>query len=88
ELNNKKIMKIAVVGGSGSSEISTILKKDKIDYFITSEIKWHTWIKNISDSFKILEIPHSVEKVFINTIKKKFLEIEFIEFLPNKISSF
>ncbi|MDE6645822.1 MAG: Nif3-like dinuclear metal center hexameric protein, partial [Malacoplasma sp.] len=33
ELNDKKILKIAVVGGSGSSEINTILKKDKIDYF-------------------------------------------------------
>ncbi|MDE5767396.1 MAG: Nif3-like dinuclear metal center hexameric protein [Malacoplasma sp.] len=88
ELDTKKILKIAVVGGSGGSEISTILKKDKIDYFITSEIKWHMWIKNVNDDFKILEVPHSVEKVFIDAIKKKFSEIKFIEFFPNKILSF
>lgn len=88
EKSIKKILKIAVVGGSGSSEISCIFKKDKINYFITSEIKWHTWIKNLNDSFKILEVPHSIEKVFIQTIKKKFSEIEFIEFYPNKILNF
>lgn len=80
-----KYIKIAAVGGSGSSEIETIIKKDKIDFFITSEVKWHLWNKNNQDYFTILEIPHSVEKVFIKTIKEKFKNIDFLEFYPNKI---
>lgn len=83
--DKKKYIRIAVVGGSGSSELETIVKKDKIDFFITSEIKWHLWNKNNSDYFTILEIPHSVEKVFIKTIKEKFSDFNFLEFYPNQI---
>lgn len=81
----KKNIRIAVVGGSGASEIDLITKKDKIDFFITSEIKWHMWTKNNIDYFSILEVPHSIEKVFIKAIKEKITNINFLEFYPNKI---
>lgn len=87
DFKTKKNFTIAVAAGAGSSEINLIIKKDKIDYFITSEIKWHTWVKSQSSYFKILEVPHSVEKVFIKAIKEKFNDINFIEFKPKKLLS-
>lgn len=87
DFRSKKNLTIAVAAGAGSTEIDLIRKKDKVDYFITSEIKWHTWVKNQTMSFKILEIPHSSEKVFLKTIKEKFRDISFVEFIPKKLIS-
>lgn len=82
--NKPKKFKIGVVGGSGSADSFNILQKDKCDIFITSEIKWHIW--NYFDwdknSFILIDVPHSIEKIFILTIKKLFKEINFIEFNP------
>ncbi len=75
-LKRKRFLKIGIVGGSGSNEIANILKKDKCDIFITSEIKWHLWnyYNLISKSVCLLEVPHSVEKIFIKIITKKLKE--------------
>ncbi|MCF0217747.1 MAG: Nif3-like dinuclear metal center hexameric protein [Malacoplasma sp.] len=89
DFNQKfKNLKIAVAAGAGCSELDNIYKKDKIDFFISSEVKWHMWNNNLAQSFKILEIPHSVEKVFINAIAKKFKQINFLTYYPFKISKF
>ncbi len=72
--NNKKIKKIGIVGGSGSNDYEKILKKDKIDLFVTGEVKWHVW--NISSkSIPIIDIGHSVEKIFTEVISSKLKQL-------------
>ncbi|EGZ31364.1 Nif3-like dinuclear metal center hexameric protein [Malacoplasma iowae] len=71
---NKKIKKVAIVGGSGSGEYENILKKDKIDLFITGEVKWHIW--NLSSkSIPIIDVGHSIEKIFIEIISTKIKKL-------------
>lgn len=84
KFEKKQNFKIGVVGGSGSSEAFEILKKDKCDLFITSEIKWHIWnyFNGIKNNFALIEVPHSVEKVILNFMIKEFDEINFLEYLP------
>lgn len=73
---SKKTWKIALTGGAGSSESFNILKKDKCDYFITSEIKWNIWnhFNFNDDRLTLIEVPHSVEKIFIDIMKTKLKE--------------
>lgn len=75
-LKNKKKWKIAIVGGSGAGEILLMHKKDQIDLFITSEVKWHLWNHNaFEQNFILLQVPHSIEKIFIPTIQKKLAKL-------------
>lgn len=67
---NKKINRVAIIGGSGSSDYEKILKKEKIDLFITGEVKWHVWNMS-SKSIPIIDIGHSIEKIFIDVMYKK-----------------
>lgn len=87
---NKKRFKIGVVGGSGSSCVNEIRKKDKCDIFITSEIKWHlfNYYNTIENQLVLIEVPHSIEKIFIETMIKKYKDISFLVFPHTKILTF
>ena len=84
-LNNKYIKRICILGGAGASEIDILKKKDKIDVFITSEVKWHQWEIAKYKNICLLQIPHSVEKIFIKKIKDVLNQFEIIEFFPKTI---
>lgn len=70
-LENIKILNIAVCLGAGSSEVFNILKKDKIDLFITGEVKWNIWNYCIDNNIKIIDIGHASEKIFIDILFDK-----------------
>lgn len=87
-LNHRFIKKVCILGGAGASEIDILTKKDKIDVFITGEIKWHQWeiakFKNIC----LLQIPHSVEKIFIKQMQNIFKDdLETVAYYPETIFS-
>lgn len=84
DLTKKKKIKIGIVGGAGSSSSYSILKKDKCDIFISSEVKWHIWnyFNEIKNDFVILDVPHSVEKIFIETIIKKINNLPHQTYFP------
>lgn len=86
-LNHGFVKKICILGGAGASEIETLRKKDKIDVFITGEIKWHQWeigkFKNIS----LLQVPHSIEKIFIKRMQNVLKDFETVTYYPNTIFS-
>ena len=73
ELNNKKDIKtIYICGGAGSSEVEYLIKKNKkIDCYITGEIKWHLWNYAKDLNIKIIDVGHSIENIFCETIKDK-----------------
>lgn len=65
---NKKIKKVCVVAGAGSNELYSIKAKDKIDLFLTGEVKWHLWEHSNNKNISIVDIGHIGEKIFINHI--------------------
>lgn len=87
DLDKTKAFKIGVVGGAGSSCIEDVLRKDKCDLFITGEIKWHlfNYYGCSHRTLTLIEVPHSVEKIFIETIRNTFKDIQFIEFKPTQL---
>lgn len=70
----KTIKKICICGGAGSSEINLIRKKDKVDVFICSEIKWN-YFSEIHNFF-LIDIPHYCEYIFVDYLFK-FLNNNF-----------
>lgn len=81
-LNHSFIKKVCILGGAGASEIDVLRKKDKIDVFITGEVKWHQWeiakFKNIC----LLQVPHSIEKIFIKRMQNIFKDFETVSYYP------
>lgn len=75
-----QVKTVAICGGSGSSEISKIQNKEKIDLFITSEIKWHLWANNLTKTI-LCELPHSLEKIFIEVIANFFVSQNINNFI-------
>lgn len=81
-LNHLDVKRVCILGGAGSSEIETILKKDKIDVFITGEVKWHQWELAKQKKVTILQVPHSVEKIIIKKMKELLKDFKTIEYQP------
>ncbi len=67
EIKNLKDKIIYICGGSGSNEIELLLD-DKIDIFITGEVKWHVFNNSINSDKTIIDIGHQAEKIFIDII--------------------
>lgn len=86
-VNDKQIKRVAIVGGSGASDLYQIKNKDKIDLFLTSEVKWHLYEVAYQKKISIVDIGHIAEKNFINDIKDKLtaLDIEVVEVYPNHL---
>ncbi len=68
-INSKNIKRIAVVGGSGSSDLYLIKNKYKIDLFLTGEIKWHLYNLAFNKRMSLIDIGHISEKIFIKVIE-------------------
>lgn len=65
---NKKIKTVGFCSGSGSSFIYEL--NDSIDVFITSDIKYHTWIDSDSLEIILIDINHNIENMFIDIVNK------------------
>lgn len=78
---NKKIEKVAILGGSGGSFVLTA-KKLGCDCIITGEVKHNNAIDAIENDIAIIEVSHSVEanyKDFVkDSLEKIFKDVEFI----------
>lgn len=77
---NKTISKVAVVGGSGSSEFYEALKTDA-DVLVTGQLPHHLGIEAIENGFALIEVSHAVEfygvEDLYEKLKNKFKEIKF-----------
>ncbi len=72
---NKIINRVAIVGGSGSSEFYNALKSGA-DVFISGQLPHHLAIEAIENNFSLIEVSHSIEFIGIQTIKDA-LETKF-----------
>lgn len=75
---NKKVKKIAILTGSGGFAISKIKNKN-IDVFISSDIKYHDFMK-VNKSFLIVDIGHYESEKFNKNLLHNFLKKKFINF--------
>lgn len=88
-VSNKKIKRIAIVAGAGSNELYSIRTKDKVDVFLTGEVKWHLWDHSKNKNISIVDIGHIAEKIFIShilDILKKY-EFNLFTFNPSHIAN-
>lgn len=66
---NIKDALIYIGGGACSSEIESLLNTN-IDVFISSEIKWHLYVKAHDLGKTLIDIGHNTEVIFVDTISK------------------
>lgn len=66
--SNKNIKRVCVLAGAGSGELYNIKNKDKIDVFLTGEVKWHLWEHAKNKNISIIDMGHIAEKIFIDNI--------------------
>lgn len=69
------IKKVAIVGGGGWSTYR-IAQKENYDIFISGDIPHHARRDIISLKYNYLDIPHEVEKIFVNKMKETLLKID------------
>ncbi len=68
---NKKIKKVAVLGGSGSFAINTAID-EKIDCFITSDLKYHDFFK-ANNQILLIDIGHYESEQFTKELIFNYL---------------
>lgn len=69
------IKKVAIVGGGGSKTFS-VAQKEGYDIFISGDAPHHLRRDVVSYHFNYFDVPHEVEKVFMEAMQKKLLEID------------
>lgn len=84
DINN--VSKFGIIPGSGSPEDIISMAKDNVQFVITSDIKWSTWVMAKEQGINLIQVPHSIEQTFIKNIssliKKNFEEVQVIEMMP------
>lgn len=60
---NKKVSKVAITGGSGSS-IWRLAKRKNADLYITGDVTYHTALDIKSLGLNVLDVGHNIEKYF------------------------
>lgn len=75
------VEKIAIVGGSGASELYSALN-NKCDVFVTGEIHHHQAFEALEKGIALVEVSHSAERHFAyelqQILKSNFKDVEFI----------
>lgn len=66
---NKLIKTVCIGAGSCSSFISDVIK-ERIDCFLTGDVKWHNFLDAYNNDLVIVDIGHQTERVFINEISQ------------------
>ena len=78
---NTKVTKIAISGGSGSSNISNAKKMDA-DLYVTGDLSYHYALDVLGLGLNALDIGHNIEKFFVyelkNVLKKAGVESNII----------
>jgi len=73
---SQKIKRIAFCQGSGSEFINSILIKNNIDAFVTSDIKHHTALTALNMNKAIIDAGHyDTEKIMLPELKNKLAKI-------------
>lgn len=70
-----KIKKVGILGGGGASYYK-YAQDEQCDIFISGDAAHHTRRDITNDKFNYLEVPHEVERVFMNKMKDVLLEID------------
>ena len=78
DLNNKKIKKVAVLGGSGSFAISPA-KLSGADIYITSDLKYHDFL-SAENQIILVDIGHYESEQFTKNL--------IVDYLTNKFTNF
>lgn len=74
--NDKLIKKIAIIGGGGSRSWK-IAKDSGADIFISGDAPHHVRRDILTSHYNYLDMPHEIEKIFMPTMKKILLDIDF-----------
>lgn len=79
--NNRKIKKVAILGGSGADFID-IAKSNGVDAYITSDIKYHDGQRAYEEDLILIDLGHFYsERIILPKIKKRleknFKELDF-----------
>lgn len=79
--NNRKIKKVAILGGSGADLID-IAKSNGVDAYITSDIKYHDGQRAYEEDLILIDLGHFYsERIILPKIKKRleknFKELDF-----------
>ena len=78
KLINKKLITIALCGGSGSFLLDQIKAKN-IDCFITSDLKYHDFFE-ADGKYLLLDIGHGESEQFVPTLIVDYLKRKFLTF--------
>ncbi len=70
---NKKIKKVAIVGGDGNDFVKTAAFKGA-DVLITGDIYYHVAHEAVEHGIAIIDAGHNIEKYVLNNIKSYFIE--------------
>lgn len=83
------VKRFGMLPGSGTPEDILAMSKDNVQFIITSDIKWSTWVMANEQGIDLIQVPHSIESAFIknisNLIKSSFDNIQVIEIYPTII---
>lgn len=75
---NSTISTVAIVGGSGSSNIEDALQK-KVDLYITGDISYHYALDSKQKGLNILDVGHYIERFgiqkVVDDLKEKFSDL-------------
>ena len=81
-LNNKKIKRVGVLGGSGASGIRTALSKN-CDAYLTGDLKYHDYFQG-EDKMLICDIGHFESEQFVTEHLVDILSQKFTTFAVSK----
>ncbi|MGL4950536.1 MAG: Nif3-like dinuclear metal center hexameric protein [Mycoplasma sp.] len=70
----KPIKTIAICSGSGSSLMDNV-SNNKIDLFITGDMKYHSWVDSKYIELPIIDVSHEIENVFIDIIYEQLIKL-------------
>lgn len=72
---NKKIKRVAIVGGAGSGWW-TLAKDAGYDIYISGDVPHHVRREIVNGGYNYLDMPHEIEKIFMPSMKKIINKID------------
>lgn len=72
---SNKIKKVGVIGGAGSRMFVTA-KEEGCDIFISGDAPHHIRREIVNQNYNYLDMPHEIEKIFMEAMKKHLLAID------------
>lgn len=67
-VQTKQIIKTICIGAGSCSGMLEDVIANKIDCFLTGDIKWHGYLDGLDNNVVMIDINHSIERVFIDAI--------------------